>query len=79
MHSILSEKDFMNAPAQEELLTVEEAATRLKVDVETVRRWLRSGQLSGVKIGRLWRIPSNALLALTTAPAPPQQEAFPQA
>ena len=40
-----------------ELLTVEEVASFLKVDAETVRRWLLSGELKGTKIGKkLWRI-----------------------
>ena len=59
----------------EELLTVEEAAARLKVDVETVRRWLRSGQLRGLKLGRMWRIPESALTALATTPAISTKEA----
>jgi excisionase family DNA binding protein len=44
---------------QEEWLTVEEAAARLKVHPETVRVWLREGTLKGTqplqrRIG--WRI-----------------------
>ncbi len=34
----------------EELLTVAEVARRLKVHQETVRRWLRVGQLRGIKL-----------------------------
>jgi len=46
----------------EELLTVEEAATRLKMHVGTVRRLLREGSLPGVKLGkRQWRISAAAL------------------
>src|SRR5215210_832941 len=44
---------------QDELLTVDQVATRLKVHPETVRRWLRSGQLRGVRFGGKrtgWRI-----------------------
>lgn len=33
------------------LLTVQEVADRLRVNRETVRRWLRSGQLRGIKLG----------------------------
>ena len=34
-----------------ELLTVQEVATRLKVNPETVRRWLREGKLRGYLLG----------------------------
>jgi acetyl-CoA synthetase len=54
----------------ETLLTVDEAAERLKVDGETIRRWLRSGQLHGMKYGRVWRIPESALLHPTSTPVP---------
>ena len=41
---------------QEELLTIQDAAKRLKVSTVTIWRSLKSGALSGVKIGRIWRI-----------------------
>lgn len=37
-------------------LTPEEAAELLKLNVETVRRFLREGVLVGAKIGDSWRI-----------------------
>ena len=40
----------------EELLTPTEVAKRLKVEKRTVVEWLRSRQLRGIKLGRLWRI-----------------------
>ncbi len=33
------------------LLTVEEIADRLRIHEETVRRWLRAGQLKGIRLG----------------------------
>ena len=36
----------------EQLLTVQEVAAKLKLNPETVRRWLREGRLRGVKFGR---------------------------
>lgn len=36
-----------------QLLTTEEAARRLSLTPETVRRFLRSGELRGVKVGRV--------------------------
>jgi excisionase family DNA binding protein len=38
------------------ILTVEEAAKIIKVSPKTVRDWLRSGQLRGLKAGKQWRI-----------------------
>lgn len=46
----------------EQLLTVEEAAERLKLHPETIREHLRAGILRGIKKGRSWRIPESALL-----------------
>ncbi|MDR3739312.1 MAG: helix-turn-helix domain-containing protein [Terracidiphilus sp.] len=48
----------------DELLTVEEAAARLKMHPVTVRRMLRAGQLPGRKVGaRQWRVSAAALRA----------------
>ena len=47
----------------DELLTVTQVAERLKVNPETVRRWLRAGQLRGTLLGDRagWRIPDAEL------------------
>jgi len=39
-----------------QLLTPQEAATMLKVHVNTIYRWIESGELKGVKIADTWRI-----------------------
>ena len=39
-----------------ELLTVEEVSERIKVIKDTVREWLRNGDLVGIKLGKAWRI-----------------------
>lgn len=41
------------------LLTVNEAAERLALSPDTIRKWLRSGQIEGVKISRIWRVYEN--------------------
>ena len=46
----------------ENIFTVQEAASYLKVRPETIRRLLSHGRLPGNKIGRAWRIPEGALL-----------------
>jgi excisionase family DNA binding protein len=49
---------FMN----DEALTVREAAQRLKVNEDTVRRWLTTGKLRGNRLGATragWRIPAR--------------------
>jgi excisionase family DNA binding protein len=45
----------------EELFTVLEVAERLKVRQRTVKRWLLSGQLRGLKAGRKWRVRLSAI------------------
>ena len=42
-------------------LTVDEVATELHVHRETVRRWIRGGQLKSVRAGRQHRIAPEAL------------------
>ncbi len=45
----------------ERFLTVEQVAQTLQVHLDTVRHWLRTGQLKGSKIGRVWRVPESEL------------------
>ena len=45
----------------EMLLTVEQAAERLQLHPETVRRQLQRGELRAIKRGRVWRVPESAL------------------
>jgi excisionase family DNA binding protein len=47
----------------DKLLTVPEVAEQLTVTEETVRRWLRSGQLAGVLLSRRagWRIRQDSV------------------
>ncbi len=45
----------------EKLLTPEQVADILQVSVKTIKNWLRSGKLRGVKMGQLWRIEQEAL------------------
>jgi excisionase family DNA binding protein len=47
----------------EDMLTLEEVAQRLKVSVKTIRRWLQQGRLTGIKMGKLWRIRETELEA----------------
>ena len=49
---------------QNELLTVKEAATYLRVSRVTAWRWCQDGVIPAFRIGRCWRIPSEALLEL---------------
>jgi len=42
--------------SDEELLTVEDAAKKVKVHPETIRGWIRSGELPAVDIGGKYRI-----------------------
>ena len=51
-----------------ELLTLDEAASYLRVHRRTMGRLLRDGTVPGTKIGRQWRIRRTDLDALTTNP-----------
>ena len=46
-----------------ELLTLEEAAAKVKVKSRTVLDWLQKGKLEGVKVGKQWRVPAENLEA----------------
>jgi excisionase family DNA binding protein len=39
-----------------EFLSVGEVARRLQISEETVRRWVREGQLASIRVGRQFRI-----------------------
>jgi len=58
-------------------LTPLEVAALLRVHPRTVRNWLRTQQLAGVKIGANWRIDATALDAALHAPAPAQPAGAP--
>lgn len=45
----------------EKYYSPDEIARKLSVSGGTVREWLRTGQLQGVKLGRLWRIRESEL------------------
>jgi excisionase family DNA binding protein len=46
----------------ENFYSVDEIAAKFKVDEELVRRWLQSNRLSGIKIGKEWRVAESDLL-----------------
>lgn len=54
----------------ETLYTVEEAAERLKMHPDTLRRQLRQGRIKSVRTGKLWRIPESVLIAPESAQKP---------
>ena len=43
------------------LFTRKEVANQLRIDDETVRRWLSSGVLKGLKVGNSWRVREDDL------------------
>jgi excisionase family DNA binding protein len=47
----------------EDLLTVKEVASKLRVSERTVKNWLRQGALHGLKAGKAWRIKGSELEA----------------
>jgi len=52
----------------DKLLTPEQAAEILGVKLRTMREWLRTGRIKGVKAGALWRIRENDLEAFIKEP-----------
>ncbi len=46
---------------RDSLVTVREAAKYMRVSARTVYRLIESGQISAVRIGKQWRIPSSDL------------------
>lgn len=58
-------QDRMRVPREKEedkLLTPKQAAERLQVSMRTMYTWLRTGKVSGMKIGpRLWRVRESEL------------------
>jgi excisionase family DNA binding protein len=54
----------------EKLITPEDAADKLAVSKNTILDWLRSGQLKGVKAGRLWRLRERDLEEFLKEPEP---------
>lgn len=45
----------------ERLLTVNETAKILRLNSETVARYIREGKISAVKLGRVWRVEEKDL------------------
>lgn len=50
----------------EEFYTADELADYLKVSPQTVRAWIRSGQVKAVKLGRAWRVPVDEVRRVAT-------------
>lgn len=57
-----------------EFLTVGQVAARLQYKPETIQGWLRSGRLSGKKVGHEWRIPAGEVAALLGVDQRPSEE-----
>ena len=46
---------------QEKVLTLQEVARLLRVSRKTAEKLVRTGQIHAVRVGRVWRIPKEAL------------------
>jgi excisionase family DNA binding protein/PAS domain S-box-containing protein len=74
-NAVPEQMDEMESPVQRilgqlpdaRMLTVEEVADELRVSKETVRRWVRNGQLPCIKLPRGIRIPSEVIKDLIRA------------
>lgn len=66
MDSILMERkqpqsSARPAPNFEPLLDSEEAAALLKIHPKTLQKMARSGEITGVQVGKLWRFRASSL------------------
>lgn len=52
---------------EERLLTVQEVAERLRLSARTVRLWLQTGKLRGLRVGGRWRVRESELHAFLRA------------
>lgn len=50
-----------SAPALEKVLKARDVAAHLGCDEDLVYQMLRSGEIRGRRVGRLWRVPESAL------------------
>ncbi len=57
----MDRREMDDRPTEREYMTVDGAAARIGVHPQTVRRWLRSGQMLGTLISRTagYRIPRD--------------------
>lgn len=65
---------------QDRYQTVQEVADRLEVAEATVRRWIKSGALRAIDIGKGWRVSDTDLarFLISRETAPRRQESRPE-
>lgn len=58
-----------------EVLTVREVATYLRVSRVTVWRWCQQGTIPALRVGRTWRIRRSDMMCLEHVPPDPNPDA----
>ena len=58
-------------PKTKKIYTVTEFSEELGVPQSSVRRWLKTGELRGTKMGKKWLIPFSELDRILNPPPPP--------
>ena len=53
---------------EEKLLSIKEAAEILGVHEKTVWRWLKGGEIEGIRFGKLWRIKESTIMGKQITP-----------
>lgn len=53
---------------KKKIYTVMEFASELDIPQSSVRRWLKSGELRGTKMGKKWLIPASEIDRLVNPP-----------
>ena len=59
---------------QSEYLTVEEAAGKLRLHIDTMRRYMREGRLRGAKVGKRYLIPATEIQKYLDAAMTPEKD-----
>jgi excisionase family DNA binding protein len=54
----------VTGPIPSDLITLSQAANRLKVSSETIRLWINRGRIQGYRAGLKWQVSESAVLAL---------------
>jgi len=55
-------------PKNKKVYTVSEFSIELDVPQSSVRRWLKTGELRGTKMGKKWLIPASEIERLVNPP-----------
>ena len=62
--------------SEQDTLTAAEVQSLLGISAPTFYRWVKSGRLQGIRVGRRWRFPRAAIEGLLASDGAAQREAY---